>query len=161
MKVLEESLREAGQRLVHVIRKDDSRELLNLFYTKGVAIGIDKWATYDAIKQDFRTKGRVYCEFFDTVCFQQHLKRMRSGPPEDLQGPLPAPLSYRELLDKVSGVEISVKVERSPSGEIWGQVMLGWDSPRPQDLGFLSFLNFTFILEKGAWKLGGDSSDSY
>lgn len=160
-KEMEESLRQAGERLVEVIRQGDAQDLLKLFSRKGAEIGIDNVVSYREIRKDLGNRGFIYCQFFDTACFRMHLGRMRTGTPEDLYGPLPDPVSYREVLNKVSGLKISVKLERSPSGEIWGQVMLGWDSPRPRDLGFLQFLNFPFGLENEEWKLGGDSGNSY
>jgi len=160
-KQLEESLREAGERLVLAIRQGNTAGLLKLFSSEGAEIGVDNIVSHKEIQNDFASKGFIYCQFFETACFRKHLRGMRSGPPQDLYGLLPPPVSYRELLSRISGLEISVKVERLPSGKIWGQVMLGWDSPPPRDLGFLHFLNFPFSLENGEWKLGGDSGDSY
>ncbi len=154
---LEKSLRHTVDRLLEAIRTGDTREFLALCSRKGIGIGPDGETSYDVLQRDFRTRKSSYCHYFDTACLQEALRKIRYKPPEDIHGALPLPVSYCEVLNRISSPEISVRIGREPEPVgIYGVVTVKWKSPRPRDLGLTGFLDFGFVLEKGEWRLSGD-----
>ncbi len=153
---LAKSLEAAGEKLAGAIRKRDSRELLALFSPGGAEVGIDNWLTHDQLQQDVQGRGLVYCQFFETECFQEMLRKRRFKPFEDIHGEAPWPVSYHQVITTATGQEISVRVHSSESDSTWGVVILHWDSPDPRYFGLQHFLEFTFRLEDGDWKLSSD-----
>lgn len=152
---LEENLRKAADHLLETIRKKDREKLLALFSRSGAEIGADNRVSYKAIQSDLEEKGPIYCEFFDTPCLRKHLEKSKFKPAQGIHGQEPWPVSYRDVLNTVSGLQVSTRLHKDSSGVIWGQVTVKWQSPPPRDLG-VSFLTFAFELEADEWKLVSD-----
>lgn len=154
---LEKALEQAAHNLLEIIRKGDERDLLALFSRAGAEIGADNRISYGAIRKDLEARGPIYCEFYDTSCLRKHLQKINFRPAQDMDGERPWPVSYREILNTVSGLEISARLEQASSNEVWGQVVIKWKSPQPRELG-VDYLNFAFVLENGEWKLASDGA---
>jgi len=152
----EDSLKAAAEQLISAIETSDAKRVLGMISRKGIEFGADNWVSYEAIEKDFQDRGIVYCEFFDTACLRDHLRKRRFTPARDIEGIRPWPASCKEILATVSGLEISTKREPTKSGQEWGQVVVRWVSPSPRSLGG-SFLNFAFVREAGDWKLITDA----
>lgn len=160
---LDDSLRKTAARLIEAIHEGNTQGFLELCSREGVEMGADNEVSYEKIRRAFDRREPLYCHYFDTSCLQEYLKKVNYKSPEDLHGILPLPVSYREILSRASGLEISsVEVKRwdyAPvAGQVSGFVTVRWKSPRPRDFGFEHFFNFVFALEKGEWKLIGDST---
>lgn len=154
---MEESLDQTAGKLVEALRTGDTQMFLRLCCRKGVNIGADGWTSFETLRDEVRLRRYSYCHYFDTGCLQKLLRDIHHAPPRDNKGTLPLPVSYRQVLSTVDGIEILLKVFRSgDSGEVYGAVTVKWKYPQPRYLGLTSFLSFTFIRENGAWCLQAD-----
>jgi len=157
-KELEPSLRKAVNKLLGTIRRGDSEQFLTMFSRGNVNIGIDNELSYDEIAKAFKERGPLYCHYFDTDCLRKHLEEIGYKPAEDLEGTLPLPISYREIVGRVAGLEISQADVRYHPSKFYGVVTVTWKTPKPREVGLVEFFDFTFVLEDGEWRLSSDST---
>lgn len=154
---LQTSLGRIAAKLVEALRNGDREMFLSLCSRKGVDIGADGWTPFEEFRREVRHRGYSYCHYFDTACLQKLLRDIHHSPGEDIEGRLPLPVSYREALNSVRGIEIRERVRTTESGESVGSVTVKWNSPRPRDLGLTGYLHFSFVQEEGEWRLCADS----
>jgi len=155
---LEKTLNETVARLLEAIRKKDNARFLSLVSRAGMGIGADGQTSYREIQKEFKERRDAYCLYFDTTCWQAELTEIGHKPGEDLDGILPFPVSYHQVLNTVTGLEVHTEIRKlRDTSEPFGSVTVRWKSPRPRDLGLTSFLNFGFVLEKGKWRLRYDT----
>jgi hypothetical protein len=154
---LEKSLRKAAEELLDALRAGRPQSFLDMCSRNGIDIGIDGWASYDAIRKDFGVREGSYCHYFDTACLQREVSTFRRKIGHNVAVNLPLPVSYRELVNNVSGLEVAhAQVMRHEDGRVFGGVTVKWKSPSPRELGRSDYLDFSFVLEDNEWRLVSD-----
>jgi len=121
-----------------------------------INIGADNEVDYADLEKAMEARDFYYCHYFETACLQEKLKEVDYKAAEDLQGQKPLPVSYREVLNRVTELEVTYEIPRPQTVRILGLVTIRWKTPRPRDLGLLDFVQFTFQYEDGRWSLVSD-----
>jgi hypothetical protein len=153
---LRQSLRETADRLLRAIHDADAETFLALCSRDSINVGVDNEVEYADLKKAMEARDFYYCHYFDTACLQEKLKEVGYKAAEDLYGQKPLPVSYRELLNRVTELEVTYEIRQPQAARILGLAIIKWKTPRPRDLGLLDFVQFTFQYEDDRWNLISD-----
>jgi hypothetical protein len=145
-------LRITAQEFLATIENGGSLELLRFWADSGVSLGVDmedRVVSKNMLREQIEKKGELFCFFFDSDCLRKIRNESRRRAHKTVKGI--TDYSCRELLKRAKGRTLHVS-ERREGDTLAGYVQVHLDGELTK-LNSPRELNFTFIFEKGGWKL--------
>lgn len=138
---LEQELKQVGEQLLEVIKTGNTDGFLRLCSKDGVSFGTDEANTpLEVLRREVQENRGAYCLLFDTDCLREQVGFENY-------------FSFRQLVTEADRIEIKAYLVRGDD-VLAGEVRIFLSGGPVTQVPDMNPLDFQFVREEGAWKLG-------